>query len=244
MGPAYQNIVSFVRKLLWAFKWRDANHSYSQSGEDLLIDFVVNALGISEVTYLDIGAYHPSHFSNTFLFYQRGSRGVLVEPDPELFEVIRTARPRDICINAGIGTDEATGATFYVMSTRTLNTFSEKEAKRYEEMERQRIEATLQIPMIRLNDVIEQKFGGQCPTFISIDIEGFDYEVLATLDLARFRPPIICVETLTYSESREGIKDTRAKMLLTVNGYFEYADTYINSIFVDEARWRASAPPA
>ena len=104
------------------------------------MDFIVKAMQIDDITYLDIGAHHPTQFSNTYLFYKRGFRGVLVEPDPELMASIRGARPRDVCIEAGVGIEAATTAQFFVMSTRTLNTFSEGEAKRYEAMGTQRIE--------------------------------------------------------------------------------------------------------
>ena len=127
-------------EFLEAWRWRDAKHSYAQAGEDLIIDFVVKAMQIEDITYLDIGAHHPTQFSNTYLFYKRGHKGVLVEPDPDLSAVIRQVRPRDKCIEAGVGLHSTNASKFFVMSTRTLNTFSESEAKRYESMGTQRIE--------------------------------------------------------------------------------------------------------
>src|SRR5579862_7473571 len=121
-------------KLLEPWRWRDAKRSYAQAGEDLIIDFVIQAMQIENVTYLDIGAHHPTKFSNTYLFYKRGFQGVVVEPDPELMGSIRRARPRDTCIEAGVGVQSTAGARLFVMSARTLNTFSEEEAKRYEGM--------------------------------------------------------------------------------------------------------------
>ena len=37
--------------------------SYSQSGEDLVINFIFNAIGITHPSYLDIGAYDPYYKS-------------------------------------------------------------------------------------------------------------------------------------------------------------------------------------
>jgi hypothetical protein len=73
---------------------------------------------------------------------------------------------------------------------------------------------------------------------VSIDVEGLDFEVLSTLNLKKYRPPIICVETLQYSETREEVKDTRIAQLMFDNDYFVYGDTYINTIFVDRVRWK------
>ena len=224
-----------------SLKYRLAKHSYSQCGEDVIIDFILCALRIPDRRYLDIGAHHPTDLSNTFLFYQRGFNGVLLEADPQLCETIRAKRPRDKCINAGVGPVDLKSAPFYVMSTRTLNTFSETEAKRYESMGTQRIERVLDVPIVSLNNVIYRHLDGVAPTFLSIDVEGLDYELLQSLDLRKFRPPVVCVETLTYSESRQERKDARIARLLIENGYFLYADTYINTIFVEEERWRRGA---
>jgi FkbM family methyltransferase len=225
-------------KLFEPWRWRDAKHSYAQAGEDLIVDFVAKAMQIDEITYLDIGAHHPTHFSNTYLFYKRGFQGVLIEPDPELMAPIRIARPRDMCIEAGVGAQAATMAEFFVMSARTLNTFSEEEAKRYEAMGTQSIEKVLTVPLITLDDILADQFGHNEPTLVSIDIEGLDFEVLSTLNLKKYRPPILCIETLQYSEKREETKDVRIAQLMSENGYFVYGDTYINTIFVDIDRWK------
>jgi FkbM family methyltransferase len=220
------------------WRWRDAKHSYSQAGEDLIIDFVAKAMQIEDMTYLDIGAHHPTQFSNTYLFYRRGQKGVLVEPDPELSGAIRRARPRDICIEAGVGLHSTKASQFFVMSTRTLSTFSEIEAKRYEAMG-QRIEKVLEIPMVTLDEVFADRFSNKKPTLVSIDVEGLDFDVLSTLDFDNCRPAIVCIETLQYSETREEIKDARIAQMMSENGYFAFGDTYINTVFVDSDRWKS-----
>jgi hypothetical protein len=44
--------------------------SYSQSGEDLIVRVYFDILGITNPTYIDIGAHHPYFISNTALFYE------------------------------------------------------------------------------------------------------------------------------------------------------------------------------
>jgi FkbM family methyltransferase len=228
-----------VIELLEPWRWRDAKHSYAQAGEDLIIDFIAKAMQIEGVTYLDIGAHHPTQFSNTYLFYKQGSRGVLVEPDPELSAAIKRVRPGDLCIEAGVGLHSTSASQFFVMSTRTLNTFSEVEAKRYQAMGSQRIEKVLSIPMITLDKIFADHFRDEAPTLVSIDVEGLDLDVLSTLDFDKCRPPIICIETLQYSETREEVKDTRIAQMMSKNGYFAFGDTYINTVFVDFDRWKS-----
>jgi FkbM family methyltransferase len=216
-----------------------AHHSFSQSGEDLIIQFLFDwVLGIPSPTYLDIGAHHPTYLSNTYLFYRRGCRGVLVEPDPDLFRVIAAKRKRDVCLNEGIGVGEAREADFFVMSASTLNTFVREEAERIAAAGRHRIEKVIRIPLRPVNELIEQHFSGP-PDFVSLDVEGLDHEILASLDFARFGPRVLCVETLTYSDDKTERKLTEIVELVKARGYRTYADTHINTIFVSDEAWRA-----
>src|ERR1700722_14041617 len=65
--------------------------SYSGWGEDVLAMSWLQCGGIqpSSVRSLDIGAAEPRRLSNTYLFYSRGARGVLVEPDPDQASLLR-----------------------------------------------------------------------------------------------------------------------------------------------------------
>ena len=56
--------------------------SYSQMGEDLVVESIFEMLEITPKRYLDIGAADPIVFNNTYRLYRRGLRGVLVEPNP------------------------------------------------------------------------------------------------------------------------------------------------------------------
>lgn len=106
--------------------------SFSQCGEDMIVDFIFRALGVTSITYLDVGAYRPIEFNNTYYFYLQGCRGANVEPNPALHEELVRGRPRDINLRLGVAGKEEKGRPFFVMSTPTLSTFSESEAKRYE----------------------------------------------------------------------------------------------------------------
>src|SRR5687768_251174 len=62
----------------------DGMLSFAQSGEDLIANFICHYLQIPKITYLDVGAHDPVKINNTFFFYRRGFRGVLVEPNVEM----------------------------------------------------------------------------------------------------------------------------------------------------------------
>ncbi len=92
----------------------------------LLILFLLPE-GLPNPSYVDIGAYHPYKFNNTALFYNKGSRGINIEPDNTQFNFFLTHRKDDINLNFGIGSKEEE-KDFYIFSNRTLSTFSKKEA--------------------------------------------------------------------------------------------------------------------
>lgn len=213
--------------------------SYSQCGEDLILEHVLcESLRVERPTYLDLGAHHPTFLSNTYRFYLKGGRGVCVEPDPVLFSPLRAARPRDLCLNAGVGASGAGAADFYVMSARTLNTFSRQEAERYQSYGTHRIEEVVKVPLMSVNTILEKHFASR-PDFVSLDVEGLDLEILKSFDFSKFRPPAFCVETTTYTEDNTEEKQKDILDLMSSRGYFVYADTYINTIFVETGIWRA-----
>ena len=177
--------------------------SYAQCGEDLIVSFLMNMMGISCPSYLDIGAHHPTYLSNTYLFYKRGCRGVCIEPDPKLFKKIKRKRKGDKCLNVGIGAGAKAmeQMDFYIMSTRTLNTFSKAEAKRYQSFGNQKIKQVISIPLISFNDIVGKYFA-PVPNFVSIDVEGFEIQIIQSINFEKFRPEVFCIETLSYTEDR------------------------------------------
>jgi FkbM family methyltransferase len=209
--------------------------SFSQSGEDLIVKYIFDVLGISKPSYIDIGAHHPYYLNNTYLFYQNGSRGINIEPDSELYNFIKTERQNDINLNAGISANPG-NLTFYKMSSPTLNTFSYEEARKYES-EGYSILSETKIEVCNLNSVITEFHNDIFPDFLSIDVEGLDFDILISIDFEKHHPIVICIETISFSENGKGVKDKKIEEFLLTKGYLLYADTNINSIFVLKKKW-------
>ncbi|SRR5579883_321467 len=205
--------------------------SFSQAGEDLIVRFFFQYRGIGQITYLDVGANDPIELNNTYYFYRRGYRGVLVEPNVTYCERLRAVRPKDTTLTAGIGATAVREADYYVMSQPGLNTFSKEEA---EHMVRASnggttIQEVIKMPLLNINDVMAEHFKG-APTFLSVDTEGLDLAILKSLDYTRFRPKVICAETIVYSTTR-----MRSEILefLSTQGYVERGGSLVNTIFID-----------
>lgn len=210
--------------------------SYAQAGEDIIVDFIFDSLKIRDMSYLDIGANHPWQLSNTYYFYQKGFRGVCVEPDFELCELIRRHRPEDICLNIGVGLDNKTSADFYVMDPHTLSTFSKRETEVYQQhYPWTKVVEIKKIKLSPINEIIKQHLPK--PNFISIDTEGLDFAILKSLNFTQTRPEVVCVETAVYEGSNLLRKSQELIKFMAHQDYFVYADTFTNTIFVDKESW-------
>lgn len=227
----------FLSKILLAKKDNKPKFSYSQSGEDLIIQYICGQLGIKNPSYLDIGAHHPFLFSNTARFYLQGSRGVNIEADPDLFGNFIIHRTQDINLNIGIGPKSKT-IPFYVMSPPTLNTFSFLEVKKIQsENKNIKLKSITKIKVVTVNSILKKYFSKKTLDILFIDVEGFEDKILKSLNFKLYKPTIICVETISYSETGHGIKNWGLIKFLINQGYLQYADTYINTIFVQKNIW-------
>src|SRR5688572_245936 len=73
--------------------------SYAQNGEDIVL---ARGLRHDDGFYVDIGAFDPDRDSVTKLFYERGWRGINVDPVPEVIALFERDRPRDINVQIAI----------------------------------------------------------------------------------------------------------------------------------------------
>jgi FkbM family methyltransferase len=213
--------------------------SYAQCGEDLIVRFALDVLRIAQPAYLDIGAYDPVKLSNTYHFYDQGASGVCVEADPDLAPLIAAHRTRDRVLNVAVSGKDKGRREFYLMSESSLNTLSLSEAERLVREEGCTLRSTLEIEVVPISELIAQAFPSRMLDFVSIDVEGGDEELITNFDFEFVRPKVFCIETLSYSRLGGQTKSVIAAEILNAKGYMSYADTYINTIFVDETAWNS-----
>lgn len=211
-------------------------NSFSQSGEDLIVRFIFEALKIRKPSYLDIGAHHPFYLSNTAYFYENGSDGINIEPDPILFKEFIKERKNNINLNIGI-TDKEDELDFYILNPPSLNTFSKEEAERFEKEHGYKIVKVVKVQVNTIANIIEKYCNGIFPQFLSLDAEGLDEQILYSIDYNITAPIVICVETISFSTSGRGVKNHDLINFLENKGYMVYANTYINTIFVQKKYW-------
>lgn len=209
--------------------------SYSQCGEDLIVKFIFDNLGISKPSYIDIGAHDPENLNNTAVFYLNGSKGINIEPDPMLFQKFENKRKRDVNLNIGIA-NIVGEMDFYFMSEPSLNTFSKNEATKCAEFNIS-VSSVGKIKVDTISNTIQTYWDNKFPDFLSLDVEGMDEIILKSINYEEHFPIVICVETISFSMNGNGIKNKSIIEFLESKGYLVYADTNINTIFVRKDKW-------
>jgi FkbM family methyltransferase len=80
--------------------------SYAQHGADVI---VWRALGSRRAGfYIDVGAFDPSEDSATRALYERGWRGINIEPKPDRLQAFERERPEDTNLSVAIGDRDGT----------------------------------------------------------------------------------------------------------------------------------------
>jgi FkbM family methyltransferase len=222
-----------VRLLVQASRLFDphARRSYGQEGEDVILDRMLGALPTG--FYVDVGAHHPARFSNTLAFYDRGWRGINIDPQPECLRLFRRVRPRDITIQAGVAISDG-ALTFYRFDDPALNTFSRELATERVAGATYRLIGEMQVPVRTLSGLLREHLPpGQAIDFMTIDAEGFDMQVLQSNDWQAFRPAIVLIEAL---ETRlEDLLSHEQCMFMRSVGYEPVAKT-VNTVFYRDVR--------
>ncbi len=181
--------------------YRKYSKSYAQYGEDVLLKPYYDDKPGYKGFFVDVGAHHPIRYSNTYLFYQRGWRGINIEPTPGSKRTFDLLRSRDINLNIGISAEGGT-LDFYAFDDPALNGFSKELSmqRNADTTTAYAIQQTHQIVTMPLRQVLTEHLpAGQAIDLLTIDVEGGDLDVLQSNDWNRFRPRFIMVEDDAFS---------------------------------------------
>ena len=162
--------------------------TYAQNFEDLMLWRALH--GVAEGFYVDVGAADPGTDSVTRAFYERGWRGINVEPSPDHFASLARVRPRDVNLRCVLGRQPGT-ANLYNLPGTGLSTIEREIAERHAAAGHQ-VE-TIDVPVRTLADVCGE-FAPARVHFLKIDVEGAEQDVLGGADFTAYRPWIVLVE--------------------------------------------------
>ncbi|MDD4989683.1 MAG: FkbM family methyltransferase [Candidatus Pacebacteria bacterium] len=183
--------------------------------------------------YVDVGAYHPMHISNTYKFYRRGWKGIQIEPNYNKFTLFQKYRPNTINLNIGVGNREGV-MKFFIFEDDAYSTFSE-EIVELNKSHGHKLVETKNVPIKPLRKVFAEYADKKEIDFMSVDTEGYDLEVLQTNDWNLYRPRFVVVETMEAGDRLFSRKLTTIDPFMKSVGYEKVADTYLNTIYADKS---------
>lgn len=183
--------------------------SFSQEGEDLILKRIFEDK--KKGFYVDIGAHHPLRFSNTYLFYKMGWRGINIDATPGSMKEFNKMRRRDINLEVGISNIEQE-TKFYAFQESALNTFDVVQAEKWSK--KSSLIGVHLISTLRLETILDNYLEpSQKIDFLTVDAEGLDELILRSNNWKKYKPSIVLVESLKM--------DIRKLLKSDINFYME-----------------------
>jgi len=219
--------MSFLKHLFRKPHHRFARRCFSQEGEDMILrrHFGQRKSGF----YVDIGAHHPFRYSNTYMFYKKGWRGINIDATPGSMKPFERYRPYDTNLELAI-TREPETLEFFLFDDHAYNTFSPDQADNAVAAGAKLLSKQA-MPGLPLGDVLAREVPPNTTIDImSVDVEGMDLDVLKSNDWEQFRPHVLLVECLESDLSH--IDRDPVYQFLTEQDYRLYAKTVNTWFFV------------
>jgi FkbM family methyltransferase len=202
--------------------------SYSQEAEDIILNQIFE--NKNKGFYVDVGAHHPKRFSNTYLFYQRGWSGVNIDAMPNSMKQFDKLRPHDINIEKPVS-EKKQILTYYAFNEPALNGFSKEISKKRENNTKNKhhVIFTKEIETTTLEEILDSNLPKDKKIdFLSVDVEGLDFNVLKSNNFQKYHPSVIVTEII--GNSLFEIEKNPISQYLKDYNYVLYCKS-INSVF-------------
>ena len=212
-------------------KFRARKISYSLSTIDLLITHIFK--NKKKGFFIDIGCNHPVYNNNTYLLYKKGWRGINVDLDKQSIKLFNLFRKYDFNKNAAVSSVSKEVDLYFYHNKSAINTLNKTSA----EFQKAIPKEVRKITTNTLNSIIlESSFADKKVDFLSIDVEGYELEVLKGFDLKKYSPKVIVIEFLDLSLKKLEVVNFKIQTVLDSPVYKYMTDnnyTLVNWIHSD-----------
>lgn len=181
---------------------------FSQNGEQQIIVNYFNKInGDHVITFLDLGANDGKTLSNTHALALLGCKGHIVEPceipyskAKALYEGNKNIQVSNVAVGTENGEFEILSSDSHLKNgdTDLLSTLKKSETKRWGNTQKF---TPQKVKVVDFKTFLESS---KLKTFdfISIDIEGMDYDVLVQMDLKSLDCKMLCIETNSIEDQK------------------------------------------
>lgn len=182
--------------------------SYAQNGEDVVLWRALHS--VVDGRYVEVGANDPTKFSISRSFYDRGWSGITIEPVPSFAALHREARPRDIQVEAAATSMPVDEITLHAIPETGLSTLVDDISERHGAAGFEH--ADIVVAARRLDSILEENHYEDVEIhFLVVDVEGAEADALRSIDLTRWRPWVLVIEStapLTTEQSHTEWEDS------------------------------------
>ena len=191
----------YIRNLKYLFGGSQFNEE-----KNILNLFEKNYIG----TYVDIGCFHPTKYSNTRKMYNLGWSGLNIDLNPITIELFNFKRPKDINICAALSNKIKKTKLYFHHDLSSQNTLSGNHVLWMRKNFGLTKLKTKSIKTSRLDNILKRSKINNID-FLNIDIEGLELEVMSTINFNKLNIKVICIELLSYNliQKKRKKKDTQ-----------------------------------
>ncbi len=235
-----KNILSLDqrRKLVDMYNGVFKDHAvkqYSQEGEDAILKRIYEKKKTG--FYVDVGAYHPKKYSNTYVFYKMGWRGINIDAMPGSMKAFNKHRSRDINLEIPVASVK-TNLTYYAFNEPALNSFNKELSESRDGKDGFKIIFKKEIETYTLSEILSKYLPADIKQidFMSVDVESLDLDVLKSNNWDLYKPGFILIEDLMFDINKPG--QSEISSFLGKHGYNFFAKT-VNTYFFKNKEYNA-----
>ena len=202
--------------------------SYSQDMKDVLLYHLFK--DESNIFYIDVGCNDPIDCSDTKLLYERlNARGINIDMQSEMIERMDIDRPEDINLCTAVGNNTGKVKYYKYREQGLMSTVYYQDI--FDELE-----AAMNSDITTLENICDEYIGENEITFLKVDVEGYEKQVLEGINLKKHRPILIIAEAIPdiIDGNDQNIKEW--EQLLSANGYIYVYQHGADKYFLAEER--------
>jgi FkbM family methyltransferase len=217
-----------LRRVFSMLRHASVRGHFSQYGEDVHLHKLFR--GRRQGFYVDVGAHHPFHLSNTAYLWMMGWRGINVDASEAAIAAFARLRPDDTNLRAAIvdADTAASSSEIQFFFSKDIDNCATCDPVLARERGMTQSETVPCRSLAQILDLAARQSGGQVD-LLNIDIEGLDERAIA--DVARWPvlPSVLMIEI--YGRTLRDVLASPACAALEAAGYALMERTGHTAIF-------------
>ena len=228
---------NFLRKIYFFYNVYIRNFKFlkksSQFNEEIFLQKYFK--NFTKGKYLDLGCFHPVRDNNTYQLYKKGWSGINIDLNPLTIELFDFSRPRDINLNAALSRKPGIKDFYFFGQFSPLNTLDFNQIKFLKNFNIKRNQYKIKKVKTQNINFILNKYKFNIIDFLSIDLEGQEYEALRDFNFKRYKINLLSVEMLSHNPLSKKISK-KLDRLLVINNFKLVYKTGVN-YFYKNTKW-------